>query len=75
MVICLDSGFCRCVLEPRGASGLEGFQAGDEFAFRKVCPERDKKHPYFRLFPVFDSDYYETCSSRAFNKYFQKKDD
>lgn len=71
----LVSGMCECIYEPRGDHGLEGYQLRDKYRFQKVTPDK-KGRIYFRVFPddVLIPSYYETCSERSFEKYFNVTD-
>ncbi|HHF3053150.1 TPA: hypothetical protein ACPJ1H_003965 [Vibrio alginolyticus] len=68
-----EFGLAVCVFEPRGEKGLEGYQLGEQYAYRKMKSVTPGQPPYYRVFPTFDSDYYETCSTRTFNRFFKKE--
>lgn len=61
-------GKCRCIYDPRGDHGLEGFQLNEIHLFQ-VC--YDEKGKYYRVFPNEEIDYYETCGPIVFKKYFE----
>ncbi len=66
--------YCRCVYEPRGDHGLEGYNLGDVYRYET---KRDNDGTeYVRVYPQDDpfelGKYYETCSVSNFNKYFEK---
>lgn len=60
----------QCTLEPRGAYGLEGYQAGETYHCEYRTVGAVDKKPYFRVWPAAGDDYYETCSPQTFHKYF-----
>ena len=72
MYVGVSFGIAFCKREPRGDSGLEGYQLGDEYAFRRMESDDPNESPYYRVFPSFGNDYYETCSVPTFKKYFQE---
>jgi hypothetical protein len=57
------------VKEPRGDHGFEGYQLGELYKF-ELIPAAANFKAYYRVWPVGE-DYYETCSVRTFNKYFE----
>jgi hypothetical protein len=76
-----------CILEPKGAAGLEGYSCGEQYRYEYrpenrvgtvesdngVITDRSAQlsDAYYRVWPVADDTYYETCSVRAFKKYFK----
>jgi hypothetical protein len=64
----LDAGICECVYEPRCSNGLEGYQRGDEYIFKKILNDGKK---YYKIY--LGLEYYETCGVRVFNKFFKIK--
>lgn len=66
------SNEAKCIIEPRGEHGLEGYSLGElyKFEFREIGAKDGK--PYYRIWPT-DGDYYETCSVQTFKRYFQPK--
>ncbi|EOF9313059.1 hypothetical protein KW516_18750 [Vibrio fluvialis] len=72
MIINVEFGLAKCTFEPRGENGLEGYQCGCSYAYRKM-KNTSKGTFYYRVFPVSGSDYYETCSSNTFGKFFEKE--
>lgn len=68
-----EFGIAICHLEPRGEGGLEGYQSGDSYCFRKMEDTDGVLAPYYRMFPSAADTYYETCSVTTFNKHFTKE--
>jgi hypothetical protein len=65
----IETGIARCVSEPRGANGLEGYGLGQSYRFER-CD--DAKGRFCRVYPGGNSpDYYETCGERVFESYFE----
>ena len=61
-----QSGTCRCVFQPEGRYGLEGYQLGEVYRFSLMNSETP--YSYYRVYPGGSfPDYYETCSRLAFN--------
>lgn len=66
----INSGNVKCILEPMGKNGLEGYGL-DEVYFFEEFPE------FYVLFPSkYDKDicfpgYTETCGKGIFKKYFK----
>ena len=67
-------GFCVCKCEPRGDNGLEGYQLHDRYLFRVMRDENIKARSHYRVFPV-DPLFFETCSFRTFNKFFEREEE
>lgn len=66
----LDSGRCKCVYEPRGDYGLEGYQINEFYNFERK--ENYISAQYFRVYPDKNFPYYgENCTVRAFSKFFK----
>ena len=65
----IECGFARCVTEPRGSHGLEGYGLGQSYRFERC---EDGKGRYCRVYPdeSFPS-YYETCGEIVFAGYFE----
>ena len=63
--------WCRCIYEPRGENGLEGYLCGEKYRYEYRERDRDGK-PYYRVYPVFLNNYYETCGTKVFSRYFKK---
>lgn len=65
----IEAGFARCVTEPRGAHGLEGYVLGQPYRFERC---QDEKGRYCRVYTdgSFPS-YYETCGEVVFAAYFE----
>ena len=65
----IENGLARCVTEPRGANGLEGYDLGQSYRFER-CEE--EKGRYCRVYPDANCpDYYETCGEVVFAGYFE----
>lgn len=66
----LHSGRCKCIYEPRGDYGLEGFQLNKFYDYE--MRESPKYGKYFKINcgDVFNPTYGQTCTPRAFNKFF-----
>lgn len=64
----LKIGTAKCIYEPRGDHGLEGYQLNQYYKYNL---KEDKKGQYYAIFPThIDTSYYETCSLRVFKKFF-----
>lgn len=61
-------GKAGCINAPMGLNGLEGYYTWQVYQFQRVAKGRKI---YFRLFPDPESDYYETCSTTIFKRYFK----
>jgi hypothetical protein len=65
----IEGGFARCVAEPRGRHGLEGYRLGQSYRFERC---EDGKGRYCRVYPDGDfPGYYETCGEGVFAGYFE----
>jgi hypothetical protein len=65
----IEAGLARCVTEPRGANGLEGYGLGQSYRFERC---QDGKGRYCRVYPDWSfPDYYETCGEGVFAGYFE----
>ena len=68
-------GKAKCVFEPRGRNGLEGYDQDDIYRFQR-CSNGEN---YIRVFPgsahpewdVSEGKYYETCGPNEFLKFFE----
>lgn len=64
----------KCIYQPNpeGNTGLEGYQLNDTYKAEFVTFPGKVKKSYWRVFPSeSDPTYYETCSTKTFNKHFQ----
>lgn len=62
----------KCIEEPQGYSGLEGYQKKRLYRAQFMLKDKDNK-PYYRMFPdTAYPDYYETCSVQTFHKFFEE---
>jgi hypothetical protein len=65
----IEAGVARCVAEPRGANGFEGYGLGQSYRFERC---EDGEGRYCRVYPDRDlPDYYETCGEVVFAGYFE----
>jgi hypothetical protein len=65
----LESGLARCVREPRGDNGLEGYVLDERYRI-ELC--QGGKRRFYRVYPGGSfPDYYETCGERVFADYFE----
>lgn len=64
----LDKGVARCIYEPRGHAGLEGYALNRLYGFEYVQGSDNKK--YYRVWPD-ESNRYETCGPTDFKKHFR----
>ncbi len=58
---------CKCIYEPKGDKGLEGYILNENY---KYILTKDIRSIYYKVYPI-DSNYFETCSPVAFKKYFK----
>lgn len=61
---------CICIYEPRGQCGLEGYAKGDQYRYEFFLKDVSGR-PYYRVYPVENDNYYETCSVATFTRFFQ----
>jgi hypothetical protein len=65
----IEASLARCVTEPRGSHGLEGYGLGQSYRFERC---EDGKGRYCRIYPDGDfPSYYETCGEGVFAGYFE----
>ena len=65
----LEAGLARCVTEPRGKHGLEGYDLGQSYRFERCESEKGR---YCRVYPGGSfAYYYETCGEGVFANYFE----
>jgi len=64
----ISEGKARCIKEPRGDYKLEGYNLNDDYKFQQCDKDKNGK-AYIRVFP--SDDFYETCSTSTFSKYFK----
>jgi hypothetical protein len=69
LITIIESGLACYRLEPRGASGLEGYSLDQVYRFERC---EDGKGSYCRVYPdeCFPG-YYETCGERVFAELFE----
>ena len=63
----MNETWCKCIAEPRGDDGLEGFVRNDTYRYVQLTAE-DKKE-YYRVYVT--AFYYETCGPKTFKKYYK----
>jgi hypothetical protein len=69
LITVIESKLARCRLEPRGASGLEGYSLDQVYRYERC---EDGKGRYCRVYPDGSfPGYYETCGERVFAEYFE----
>jgi len=69
----LEDGVAKCIFEPRGDNGLEGYQLNDEYKYQLMVqnlPSGPAK--YYRIY--LSDDYYETCGRYVFGCYFKRSE-
>lgn len=65
----IEVGLARCVTEPRGSHGLEGYVLGQAYRFERC---QNKEGRYCRVYPDGSfPGYYETCGEGVFAGYFE----
>jgi len=65
----IEAGLARCIAEPRGSHGLEGYGFGQSYRFERC---QDGKGRYCRVYPCRSfPDYFETCGEGVFAGYFE----
>jgi hypothetical protein len=69
----IESVLARCVTEPRGSHGLEGYGLRRSYRFERC---QDGQGRYCRVYPDpgFPA-YYETCGEVVFAGYFEPVED
>ncbi len=60
----------KCIRNPMGSHGLEGYELGELYEFQK-CNHSEGVY-YYRVFPTKGENYYETCGPIIFKKYFEE---
>ena len=67
----IKQGTAKCIYEPRGDSGMEGFQLNEIYKFKLM---EDNAGQYIRVFvgSLDYPNYYETCTKTAFKKHFEE---
>jgi hypothetical protein len=64
----IGSGRAKCVMEPRGDGGLEGYNRGDVYRFERIRAATGRT--YVRVYNG-DDGYRETCGTGTFNRFFE----
>lgn len=62
----ISEGRCRCIREPRGAHGMEGYDLGSSYRYEE---RKDAKGRYCRVY--HSERYYESCGPQIFKKHFE----
>lgn len=67
----IGKGTAKCIYEPRGDHGLEGYQCGEVYFFE--LRERADSTRYYKIFPndALCPRYGENCGRNSFKKYFE----
>jgi hypothetical protein len=61
---------CRCIEEPRGRHGLEGYVLDETYFCERFKTDMEGK-PYWRIWPDKDNTrYYEICGPLVFKRFF-----
>lgn len=66
-VTVIGIGRAKCMMEPRGEGGLEGYNRGDVYRFERIRAATGKT--YVRVYPG-DDNYRETCGPGIFARHF-----
>jgi len=59
---------CKCIMEPRGEYGLEGYAMGDWYSCEQM---QNAKGIYYRVYPNLIGNYHETCGPIVFKRFFK----
>ena len=72
--VLIKEGLCTCQEEPRCRGGLEGYNMGEEYRYqlRAHCAPIKHGKEYVRVYHP-EGNYYETCGTGDFKKYFVAK--
>lgn len=66
-----QQGFCKCKVEPRRGSHLEGYQIGMHYPYKKVQARRgDKEFCFYKVSNTYSTGYWQTVASRDFCRFF-----
>ncbi len=61
---------CRCIYKPCNNSGLEGYQVGKGYRYRRRAADWNGT-PYYRVWPLDGVDHFDTCSVDIFERCFR----
>ena len=65
------NGVCRCICEPRGDNGLEGYQVGEAYRYRKMIGPDQRC--FYKVYPSKEqADYCEACGPNVFKRFFEE---
>lgn len=67
----LHRGRCKCVYEPRGDYGLEGYQLNLFYDYEMRQSEQHGRYYKVNCNDKLSPGYGQTCTPRAFNKFFE----
>ena len=65
---------CRCVYKPCNNSGLEGYQVGRGYRYRRRAADWNGT-PYYRVWPLEGVNHFDTCSVEIFERCFRPEQD
>lgn len=66
---CIGAGEVRCILKPGSQQGLEGYQCGETYRFKRM---KDHAGEYFRVFSAkWLQGVYDTTTINPFKRFFQ----
>jgi hypothetical protein len=65
---------CRCVYKPCNNSGLEGYQVGKGYLYRRRAADWNGT-PYYRVWPLEGVNHFDTCSVEIFERCFRPEQD
>ena len=63
---------CRCIREPGGRSGLEGFVIGEEYKYQNAFVRSypgGRESSFYKIY--LSESHYETCGPVVFGRYFE----
>jgi hypothetical protein len=67
----IEIGTAKCIYEPRGEHGLEGYQCGEIYKYE--YKETEHLRRYYKIFPndALCPTYGENVGRNSFKKYFE----
>ena len=65
---------CRCIYKPCNNSGLEGYQVGRGYRYRRRAADWNGT-PYYRVWPLDGVNHFDTCSVETFERCFRPEQD
>jgi hypothetical protein len=70
-LIATHEGICKCIKEPRGKGGMEGYDLDEKYIFRRMKRITKGGHRGANYLRVYHSpNYYETCGPVEFMELF-----